>query len=201
MAAVWAKEPEAGEKIEFLISHSGTFRTLGEVRAIADQPGLGAIALDGLWLLRQHAAVLAVRIIGGNDEKDTLNVFVPRLGAYTVNKAASFSKRLDVRGGSNPKRAKDLVYVRDLMAAGGDVVTRIADDIADIVQSERRSSLYLRGAASNVDLLVRGSWADEMAEAAAMLLERDGITSIEAALADIRGYITDLGDLLKDLGL
>jgi hypothetical protein len=83
----------------------------------------------------------AVRIIGGNDEKDTLNVFVPRLGAYTVNKAASFSKRLDVRGGSNPKRAKDLV------------------------------------------------------------VERDGMTSIEAALADIRGYITDLGDLLKDRGL
>lgn len=200
-AAVWARKPDAGEKIEFLISHSGTFRTLGEVRAVADQPGLGAIALDGLWFLRQHAAVLAVPVIGGNDEKDTLDVFVPRLGACTMNKAATFSKRLDVQGGGNPKRAKDLVYVRDLMAAGDDVVTRIADDIADILQSDRKSSLYLRGAASNVGLLVGGSWADEMAEAAAMLVERDGMTSIEAALADVRGHVNDLGDLLKDRGL
>lgn len=201
MAAVWTKEPEAGEKIEFLISHSGTFKTLGEVCAVADQPGLGAIALDGLWFLRQHTAVLGVPVIGGNDEKDTLSVFVPRLGAYTMNKAASFSKRLNVQGGGNPKRAKDLVYVRDLMAAGDDVVTRIADDITDILGSERGSRLYLRGAASNVRLLVGGSWPDEMAEAAAMLVERDGMTSIDAALANIRGYITDLGDLLKDRAL
>jgi hypothetical protein len=201
IAAVWAREPELGEQIEFLISHSGPFQSLGEIHAVTDQPGLGALALDGLWFLRQHTAVLSVPLIRGNGLTDGLNVLLPRLGAYTINKAASFSRRLRVQGRGNPKRAKDLLYVRDLMAAGDEVVRRITADIADILKSDRKSELHVRGAASNVTSLEGGNWADEMSGAATMLVERDGVTSLEGALADVQGHVTDLRDVLKDCGV
>src|SRR5918996_395698 len=118
-----AKKPEVGEKIEFLISHSGPFQTLGEIRAVVDQPGLGAISLEGLWFLRQHVSMLPVQIMGANREADTLQVLVPRLGAYMMNKAATFSR-----------------------------------------------------------------------------VEREGMSSIDAAMADLRGHITDLRDVLRDRG-
>lgn len=59
-AAVWAKEPEVGEKVEFLIAHTGTARQRGQVVPVPDQEGLGAIALVGLDLLRRHTTVLRV---------------------------------------------------------------------------------------------------------------------------------------------
>ncbi len=201
MAAVWANKPEVGEKIEFLVDHAGPFKTLGEIHAVAEQPGLGAIALEGLWFLRQHIVTLEVPAGPAGVGMEGLPVRVPRLGAYVINKAATFSRRHDLREGGNPKRAKDLLYIRDLMAAGDEVGARIAADLQVIIKSDRRSERYSRQAANNLRLLSAGRWGEELSEAAQMLAERGPSTSLDAAIADLRGHITDLSDLLKENGV
>ncbi len=64
---------------------------------------------------------------------------MPTLGAHVVNKSATFNKRSAVTDrGSNPKRAKDLLYLRDVMADGDDV-TAVGEseghlmDLADLL--------------------------------------------------------------------
>lgn len=60
---------------------------------------------------------------------------VPRLGIYAVNKAVTFPYRTPRAGETvNPKRAKDLLYLRDLMAAGEEVISRIEDDVREIAR-------------------------------------------------------------------
>lgn len=198
--AVWANNPEVGEKIEFLVDHSGPFRTVGRVQAVGEQPGLGAVALDGLWFLYQHVVTLDVfaRPTGVGTER--LQVRMPRLGAYVINKGMTFSRRQELAEGPNPKRAKDLLYIRDVMAAGDEVVGRIAGDVRAIVTSDRRSKRYARHAANNLRLLAAGTWGAELSEAGRMLVERAPGTSLEAAIADLRGHITDLSDVLEESG-
>src|SRR5574338_212396 len=50
-AAVWEKEPSAGERIEFLVKHQGTARQIGQTAIVVGQPGVGAIALTDMDLL------------------------------------------------------------------------------------------------------------------------------------------------------
>jgi hypothetical protein len=201
MAAVWANNPAVGEKIEFLVNHTGPFKTLGEIQPIAEQPGLGAIALEGLWFLRQHEATLVVPAGSPGVGSEGLQVHLPRLGAYGLNKAVTFSQRYDRREGGNPRRAKDLLYIRDLMAAGDEVVERIGADLRVIIESDRRSRAQARQAADNVRLLSAGTWREELSEAAEMLAERSRSTSPVAAMADIQGHLADLGELFKENGL
>jgi hypothetical protein len=114
-AAAWAKDPEAGEKVEFLIAHTGTARQRGRVVPVRDHEGLGAISLVGLDLLRQHASILRVPLGLHEGAIYEADVNVPRLGAYAVNKAVTFPYRIARMGETvNPKRAKDLLYLRDL---------------------------------------------------------------------------------------
>lgn len=197
MAAVWANRPEVGEKIEFLLDHSGPFKTLGEIQAVRQQPGLGAIALEGLWFLREHTSALDVLSGLGGFGAEHLSVRVPLLGAYAANKAVTLSQRHDLREGTNPKRAKDLLYIRDLMSAGEEVVTRIGSDIRSLVKNGKPSELYLGRASANLQLLAGGAWDEEVTHAAAMLIERGANLSQEAARADIRGHAADLGDIVR----
>jgi hypothetical protein len=46
--AVWVRDLDAGEKIEFLTPHRGTAHGQGRVVAVPEQPGLGAIPLAEL---------------------------------------------------------------------------------------------------------------------------------------------------------
>ena len=70
-----------------------------------------------------------------------VDVPVPLLDAYTLNKAATFLKRtpaaMEAGSRSNPKRAKDLLYLRDLVHGGPEVVGAIERDIATIVEHDR----------------------------------------------------------------
>lgn len=200
MAAVWADKPEVGEKIEFLVDHRGPFKSVGEIRAVAQQPGLGAIALDGLWFLHRHATTLEVPSGAADPGVMGLQIRVPCLGAYVINKAATFSQRRELREEASPKRAKDLLYIRDLMAAGDEVVERIAADLQETLKADRHSKVYTRRAAKNLKLLCAGSWGEELREAANMLGERTVGTSFDAAMADLRGHTADLSDLLKEKG-
>jgi hypothetical protein len=122
-SAVWVGDVASGEMIEFLIPHTGTVRQIGDTVPVAAQPGLRAISLPGLDLMQRFKQTLPVPVIT-NAGSVVLPVNVPWLGAYLVNKASTFTRRQPhALGGS--KRYKDLLYLRDVMAAGAEVVRHV----------------------------------------------------------------------------
>jgi hypothetical protein len=194
-AAVWANDPERGEKVEFLVPHTGTIQTLNQVVPIRSQDRVGAIALSALGVMQHHNTLLAVPAVSSDGEQETVNVRVPLLGAYVLNKAATFNRRSPLAGGgSNLKRAKDLLYLRDLMAANAQIVQQIENEVGEIVQRDPFVQHLANTAANSVDGVVRFDDAI-LRDAAAILAERD-TTSVEAAFADIKGNLLDLSEIL-----
>jgi hypothetical protein len=197
-AAVWTKAPEVGEKVEFLITHRGTAHQLGRVVPVGDQNGLGAVSLEGLQLLRTHTTLLSVPLGAHAGQHQEADVRVPLLGAYVVNKASTFPRRPSRPGDiTNPRRAKDLLYLRDLMAAGDEVVETIEEDLRRMVGSEPSSRSDLRTARNNLALALGPAFGGAISEASEAVVERSG-SSPEVAVQDVRGYLTDLLEILGD---
>ncbi len=68
-----------------------------------------------------------------------------------VNKAITFPERLRLTGGlGNPKQAKDVLYLRDLMAAGQEVQDEIRADLRKIA-SGKVERFSLSAALNNID--------------------------------------------------
>jgi len=114
------------------------------------------------------------------------------LGAFALNKANTFS----LRGGEDrpAKSAKDLLYLRDIMAAGERARTTLEADLDAMLGSAksrqvrdyiRRGVVHLKNVASKFH-----------APTAEILSERDGADSA-AARADVQGHLTDLVELLE----
>lgn len=197
--AVWQAEPERGEVIEFLVPHEGTARQVGRVTSVSGQPGIGGIALPDLDLLSRYALELELPIAARGGTLTSIRIRVPTLGAYLTAKAATFFQRRQTPLGSSEddsedKRAKDLLYIRDLMAAGPDVTSRITSDLAELRKSKEGQS-WVRYAANQLALLLRGRDQTLPDEAAAMLAERDS-RSVETARADLTGHLTDAREML-----
>ena len=194
-AAVWVNDPERGEKIEFFVPHSGTIRNLNQVIPIGSQDRIGAIALSSLDVMQRHTILLAVPAVSSTDEHATANIRVPLLGAYLLNKAATFNRRSPLTdGGPNPKRAKDLLYLRDVMAANAETVQQIENDVGKILRGDPVVQHLADTAANNVDCVARFDKA-VLRETAEMLAERDTM-SVDAGVADIQGHLLDLSEIL-----
>jgi hypothetical protein len=150
--------------------------------------------------MRQFKQRLAVPVATDRDGR-VLEPWVPTLGAYTVNKASTFLARRDDPGGGNPKRAKDLLYLRDLMAAGPEVVTRIQSDLTDMVRDRgtpRRVKDGVEYARNTLKLALTDDTGRILHEVAGMLVEREPGLRREAALADVRGHLADLVEVLGE---
>ncbi len=126
-------------------------------------------------------------------------VRVPTLGAYVVNKVATFGHRPQAADGTNPLGGKDLVYLRDLMAAGPGVRAQIAGDLAVIVSdiTVRATTRAARAAVRNLQSGWPGATLDS---AVRELAERDRVTDPNVARADLRGFLALLGDTFDALG-
>jgi len=193
-AAVWANDPASGAKIEFLVPHVGTFRTVGRIVDVMQQPGVGAVALDRLDLLQRHTRRLRIPALDAAGSTRLVDVRLPTLGAYVINKAATFRDRRVMESGAvNPKRAKDLVYLHDVMGAGSDVEALVRLDLVEISKADRH---VVSKAISSLDGVLKG--AAGMEEASREAAERDGMTR-EAADAQIRGRLSDLLDVLREV--
>ncbi|MGH7461709.1 MAG: GSU2403 family nucleotidyltransferase fold protein [Longimicrobiales bacterium] len=197
--AVWVKDPDSGEQVEFLVAHTGSARQIGKVVPVSGQPDLGALSLDGLELLARHTTFLTVLVGKFDGEMKTVQVRVPRLGAYVINKAITFPKRA-LRPGEtiNPKRAKDLLYLRNLVASGNEVVARIELNIREMAASDANSAGHIRNARNNLGLVLNGALQKILPEAAQELTVRFGMTT-DAAVADLRGHLTDLFEILEEV--
>jgi hypothetical protein len=193
--AVWERgDPRA--RIEFMTSHRGTARSRNEVIAVEGQDGLGAIALDGLSMLHDFSTTLSLPVGRLEGAAQTVEVRVPTLGAYVVNKALTFPYRPVESGeGVGPKRAKDILYLRDLMAAGNEVVERIETSLRDMARAGSASDV--EHARSNVYLVLNGGMRRYLSEAAGMLAERDRLSSA-AAEAEMEGHLRDLYEVLGE---
>ena len=204
-AAVWT-HADGGEALEFLTSHHGPFRASTMAVAVGGQPGITAIMLPDIELLGRHTAVLqlpAAIADGGRSTRATggrravLAVRVPTLGAYMINKALTFPRRVPRTGHAfNPKRGKDVLYLRDLMAGGGAVAGVIAHDVQTICNSASAAQFVVDAAVSHLELALAGRFSDYVVRAAAMLTEREPRYSLSGAQADIRGHLTDALELV-----
>lgn len=196
-AAVWSDVVENERAIEFFIPHHGTARDLGHVRPIAEQPGLGAVSLTDLDLLAAHTATLLVpTALAGDGAR--LPVRVPTLGAFVVAKAATYLKRGASAAEpthSRGKFAKDVLYIRDILAAGEQVVALLQGEWTQIRESGESGRQYVRYARTQLTFLVDREPTPVLGVAAEMLAERDDL-SITAARADVQGHITDLLEML-----
>jgi hypothetical protein len=193
--AAWEGNFELGEKIEFLVPHEGTARQAGRVVRLPEQPGLGAISLEGVGVLRQFRRQLTIPVVTSQGAAPPA-IWVPALGAYAVSKASTFARR-----GGDSKGAKDLLYLRDLMKAGSEVVNRIDSDLAEMagaLSSHSPVRLQIRYASNSLSLALDGSLRKLLPEAAKMLAERERALTIEAAEADIEGHLSDLLQLLDE---
>lgn len=198
-AAAWVRDPEAGEKVEFLIAHTGTARQRGQIVPVPDQQGLGAISLVGLDLLRQHTTILRVPLGSHEGVFQEVDLNVPHLGVYAVNKAVTFPYRVARAGETaNPKRAKDLLYLRDLMAAGGEVISRIEDDIRSVATSDVSAVEDIRTARNNLALVLNGTLQRILPEVAEAVSVGFGMGP-EEALSDVRGHLTDFSLILREV--
>lgn len=194
--AVWQSAAPDSQRIEFMTPHRGVARSAPTVVRLEEQPRVGALALEGLDLLRDFTVDMEVPAGMQEDQLATVTVRVPTVGAYTLSKAVTFPRRpAEAVGGGQPRRAKDILYMRDILSAGPEVVEKLENDVHTIATTHQRATV--RTARSNVYLLLRGSMSSNLLESAEMLAERDRI-SRASARADLEGHMTDLHEILEE---
>lgn len=180
---IWARKPDlGGETIEFLHPIRGPARNRGQPTFLDDQPNLRALSLDHLRVMQDFTETLTIaESTGGTVQK----VRVPTLGGFVVNKSNTFN----LRGGENArlKGGKDLLYLRDIMAAGDQAADVLEHDLSSIaaasdghLEGRRRAAYHLRYVAPRY-----------YGPAADILAERDGI-DVAAARGDVEGYLNDI---------
>lgn len=195
-AAVWERDGDAGERIEFITVHRGTAKGEGRVVPLTEQPGIGAIPLTELEVMRSHTRILVLPPLAGFG---AMNVQVPTLGAYVVNKALTFVRRRTRTDEAGvPKLAKDLLYLRDLAAAGDEVMAAIQADLEIIARSDAADAERIRTAATNLGFAAEGHLEHHLAAAAMMILEREPGASIELEEVRTRAFLLDLRALLLE---
>jgi hypothetical protein len=196
--AVWAGDLERGEKIEFLTPHQGTAGEHGKVVPVGRPTGLGAISLDDLSLLRAHTRTLRIPFRTGRKQLDDLHLQVPLLGAYAVNKASTFGHRRPTAGEGTSKQGKDLLYLRDLLAAGEEVERCIEADLRVIAAAGPAQRALISYAASQLEL-TRSTLEKHVRAAAQILAEREPALGTDVAWAGIQGHLTDLAEVMRQV--
>lgn len=189
---VWSRESDRGERIEFLRHHRGIARSLGQPADVEDQPGLAAIGLSHAWVLREFTEVLKLT----SEEEEALAVRVPTLGAFLLNKANTFG----LRGGRDdePRAAKDLIYLRDVMAAGDRVQDRVSADLRAMIDPSGEQASKVTRLIGRGEYHLRKVAPKFHGHAARILAEREGTSAIDAA-AEVEGYARDLAQLFREL--
>lgn len=194
-AAVWVRDAGLGEQVEFITAHRGMAHGQGRVVPLTEQPGVGAIPLVDLDVIRNHTRVL---LLPPRPGMRLVEVQVPTLGAYVVNKALTFIRRRPRTDEvANPKLAKDLLYLRDLAAAGEDVAAAIRED-AEIIARSPGGADQLRTAATNLRFAAEEHLRHHLATTAMMVVERRPEHSVHLEEARTRAFLLDMRELLME---
>jgi hypothetical protein len=206
-AAVWVRDALRGERIEFLIGHKVLARNQGRSTSVPGQRGVDAIAFGSLGILERHTVTLSlpaadpIAVTSQSDVQPTvLSIRVPCLGAFVLNKSATFPLRLGTGSATTHlEAAKDILYLRDVFAAGRSVVETVRDDIKRIVATDPLAESVVRSGASNLSGLTRGPLLGLLDQVAMMRHERELAVTTAAARADAEGYLYDASAMLEKL--
>lgn len=192
LPAVWLSEKDETNKIEFLTGLDTPAMRQASRIPVDDQPGIGALALPSdLNILERHSRFLNVSWQEG-EAMCRIAVKVPELAAFVVDKALT-SRRRPSSSDAEDKGVKDLLYIRDLSAAGKEVISEIARGLPAIAAEEAGRRQVARAAA-----ILSTPGVSEVAAAAAMRAERDR-TSVADARADILGHLQDVAEMLSSV--
>lgn len=196
-SALWAQTEAPNSEIEFLSPHSGPAQSLGQTGPLPGHGQVGSIRLADMSIMAAHTNTIRMPVMESS-ELIHLEIRLPTLGAYLVNKAATYPTRQGYQTGENPKRAKDLLYIRDVLAGGAGVVGRVESDLKSLLSAGEGEPALIRKAKNNLDMTLKGQlYASALEAAAAMLGEREG-RELSAARADVIGHLQDALDLLSD---
>jgi hypothetical protein len=195
--AVWVGDTIRGERIEFLAEHVGMAQDIGRPTSVRGQKGIAALALTRVGILGRHTTMIPLPV-PADDVGPTLPVRIPLLGAYLIQKAATVPDRLTTANAAGrQKAAKDLLYIRDVIAAGSVVYARITAEIATMTRADRDAAALKRRAAQNLDLALQGTLRFLLPDAARMRHEREPGVSVDDAELELQGRLRDAFDLLR----
>lgn len=190
-AAVWRQAKGGGEEIEFMVPHN--LAAENPVTVIG-QPGLAAISLPRVEILERHSRVLR---IPADRAFSAIDVRIPLIGAFVLNKAMTFADRPPDPGStSSPKRGKDLVYLYDLMSAGPEVAERVRVELREMKHSNPNIALELRLALTRLKSLLRSPGEGDWVTATASLAEANPGMQAATARSELEGRLTDLTQLI-----
>lgn len=185
---VWVRERDEGrEKIEFMQPLRGPAARRGSTDTVQDQPDLRALALDHLQIMEDFTETV---LVPQSQSGKPRPVRVPTLGAFALNKANTFH----LRGGAEAahKAGKDLLYLRDIAAAGSGPTAVLEKDLAAIRSAGTKAEALLRRAGFQLRQVAPRYYGS----AAEILAEREGL-DIAGARADVEGHLTDVSELLS----
>jgi len=190
--AVWERDTTRGERIEFFLDHSGPAKKVGGVRSAQPGSGVGGLSLDGMTFLRENAVELWVPAGPASGKTEGFIVRVPSLPAYLVQKGAVFFRRSD-----RERRAKDLLYIVEIMAEGGALVERIEEGIRRFCEESAAGASVVRSARNSVFLALAQTQGDLLPLVSDALEVRYG-WSTELARARAKGFLQDFVDLIPE---
>ena len=191
--AVWVDADDEHTVIEFLMLDLGPAKG-DKVRPVYEQGSLGAVAMRDVDLLLEFTNKLDVLVNGTH-----LRVLVPSLGAYVLSKGLSFGGRPPhaEQSTQQDKRAKDLVYLHDVIMAGATARARVKSDLAVISQSAKYSAVSRR-AAECLKPIVHSAAEKLLDEAGEILASRERLSK-PVAIMRIRGTVIELCEIVDDI--
>lgn len=193
--AVWERDTALGERIEFFLDHVGPGRGVGKVRMSQAGEGVAGMSLDGLAFLSENSVELRVPGPPYVESGELLGVRVPTLPAFLVHKGTIFFRRRE-----RDRRAKDLLYIVEMMAQEASLVKRIESGIKELCQASAAGASVARTARNNVFVLLSQPDEGFLSEVSGALQVRHG-WSQDLAKARARGFLSDFADLIpQDCG-
>ncbi len=194
-SAIWERDAEIGERLEFFLDHDGTWQDLSTVRTLDPESGLGAILLRDLEVLSDKAVALRIPLEAGDEERPgrSVPVQVPQLGAFLIHKGSVFRRRPDLE-----KQAKDLHYIVDVMQSGEAQVQQIEKEIEGYCRDGGAPAEVARQARNNLGVVISGSRGTRLrTRLASGIAVRHNLSLMDADARAV-GFLSDFRDLIPE---
>ena len=190
-SAIWERDTSVGERVEFFLDHTGPWGNLSTVEALEPGGRLGGLLLSDLGVLRDHAVELPVPMRNADGGRILVTVRVPELGAFLVQKGATFRRRSD-----HAKMAKDLHYIVDVMQSGEARIEELERQIATYCAVGGAAGELARQAKNHVGLIVNEQATTALRQRLAQSLSVRHHITHEEGDAKAKGFLADFLGLI-----
>jgi hypothetical protein len=194
-SAIWERDVEVGERLEFFLDHAGTWQDLSTVRTLEPESGLGALLVRDLGIFREKSVALQVPLNAEDDESPgkSVSVQVPELGAFLIHKGAIFRRRPDPG-----KQAKDLHYIVDVMQSGEAQLDQVEKEIRVYCRQGGGPAEIARQARNHLGVVIREAPETNLRSQLASGIAVRHHLSMGEANARAVGFLSDFRDLIPE---